>query len=282
MSIEPARVEFPTPDGTQLRGTLFTPDDPRAIVVISGATGVPERFYRRFASWLAEDNGLACLTYTYRDMHDDSPRAMRRSVASMQDWAITDGQAARDYARSQFPDLPMWVIGHSLGAMMLSKQPRLDGITRVITIGSGLVDHRQHPMPYRALVYLFWFLLGPATTRMLGYLPGKTIGLGSTLPARVFWQWRDWCTAGPDGFLARTDLPKSDWSRSGAPVRIVGIEDDAICPPVCAFNLAKAYEGAEIDAVRVNPAEHGVRKLGHFGLFTRAGRPWWPALIRET
>ena len=273
-------TQFQTADGVRLKGTLFVPADPHTSVVIAGAVGVPETFYARFAEWLAGE-GFAVLTFTYRDMHDTSPRAMRRSRARLQDWAITDGQAARDALRAGFGNLPQWVIGHSLGGMMLSKQPRLAGVTRVITIASGLVHHREHPMPYRLLVWFFWFVAGPLTTRMLGYLPGKTIGLGSALPSRVFWQWRKWCTV-PGSFLEDTSLPASDWSRSGAPVRIVGICDDAICPPELAHRLARAYQGGPVETVTIDPAQEGVSSLGHFGIFRAQGKAFWPKLIARS
>lgn len=272
-------LQFRTDDGANLTGTIFAPETPARVVVLAGATGVPEGFYRRFATWLAQDQGMACLTFTYRDMEDPSPRNMRRSQVTMSQWAIEDGQAARDAARAAFPDLEVWIITHSLGGMCLSKQPRLDGITRVITVASGLVDHTQHPMPYRFMVFLFWFVIGPLATRVMGYLPGKTIGLGSTLPAPVYWQWRKWCTSGPKGVLEDTDLPASDWARSGAPVKIVAVTDDEICPPVCAFNLAEAFEGAKVTELPIDPADKGVKRLGHFGLFTKAGQPWWDDLI---
>lgn len=274
-------VSFRTSNSATLRGTLFVPAAPCAVVVLSGATGVPRGFYARFARWLAEERSLACLTYDYRDMEDPSPARMKASPAQMVDWAISDGQAARDAARARFPDLPVWVIGHSLGGMMVSKQPRLDGITQLITIASGLVDHKRHPLPYRVLVYLFWFVLGPAATRLMGYLPGKTIGLGSTLPADVFWQWRKWCTAGPRGFLEDDSLPASDWTRSGAPVRIIGISDDVICTVPMAQAIAAAYSGAQITQVTLDPAQRGAGKLGHFGLFSRNATAFWSDIVPE-
>lgn len=279
MSITTRSTTFQTDDEVTLSGTWYLPENPKAVVVLGGATGVPEGYYRRFATWLAESEGLACLTFTYRDMDVVTPKTMRASRVTMQDWAITDGQAARQAARASFPDLSLWVIGHSLGGMMISKQSDKDNIDRVITVGSGLVSHRDHPLPYRRLVWLFWFVLGPISVRLLGYLPGKTIGLGSTLPGPVFWQWRRWCTAGPDGFLADTSLPASDWHGATAPVRLVGISDDEICPPGNAFALARAYPGAQVNQLEIDATEAPDGKLGHFGLFTEAGRAFWPRLI---
>lgn len=275
----PARISetvFETKDHVWLAGTLYEAQAPRAIAVLNGAVGVPERFYAKFAAWLASEQNVTCLTYTYRDMQDTSRGAMRRSKATLADWALMDAPAARRHLRERYPDLPLWCIGHSLGGWLLPMQTDLDGITRVISIASGLVRHTKHPPLYRLLSWLFWFGLGPVATALCGYLPGKTLGLGATLPAGVYWQWRRWCTAGK-GVLDVPDLPKANWSRSGAPVRLVSIWDDPICTPEMARDLAPAYEGAAgIDHMEIREPK---RPLGHFRLFGNAGRAHWPRLV---
>ena len=229
----------------------------------------------------ADEQGIACLTYSYRGMENPTPRSMRASDARMRDWAICDGQAARDAARAAVPNTPLWVIGHSLGGMMVSKQPRLDGIARVITVASGLVSHREHPMPYRLQVWLFWFVLGPLAIRLTDCLHGRLSGLGTSLPAPVFREWRRWCTAGPNAFLSDDTLPPSDWTRCRAPVRIVSMQDDPVCPPAAAVRLARAYDGAQVETMTLRPADYGLSRLGHFDVFRRESRGVWPALIAE-
>ncbi|THH36835.1 alpha/beta fold hydrolase [Aliishimia ponticola] len=281
--MEPQKLTFESADGVRLNGTVFTPEQPpKAIVILNGATGVPERFYRHFAAWLAEARGLACVTYTYRDMEDTSPKAMRRSRVTMRNWGIDDAQLVRDTVRARFPGVPIWMIGHSIGGMLMSKQPSLEGISRAITVASGLVSHKEHPMPYRAAVWLFWFVLGPLGIRAVGYLPGETIRLGSTVPSTVFWQWRKWCTSGEAGFLADDSLPRSDWSQSEAPVRIIAMTDDPICPPATAFRLERAFPGArEVQKVALDPAREGVKELGHLSVFRPAAAAYWPDIIDD-
>lgn len=278
--MEPHKITIETGDGITLSGTLYPAEHPRAIAVISGATGVPERFYARFAQWLAAKEGVTALTYTYRDMTNQSPAALRASRTVMSDWGITDGQAARDKAHDLFPDLPQWIIGHSLGGMLVSKQPQLQDLSRAILVASGLVYHRGHPFPYRLLAWLFWFVIGPLATRLMGYLPGRSIGFGDTLPAGVFFQWRRWCTS-PNCFLDDPALPKSDWTGCDAPVKIVAMADDQVCTPEMAYRISEAYPGAEIQKITLDPATHRASELGHLKIFSSAGRPYWPDLIAQ-
>lgn len=266
----------------RLAGTLFLPDGPpRAGVVLNSAAGVPQTYYRHFARWLAEARGMACLTYDYRDFGKSG--ASRGSPATMADWALRDQPAARAEMRRLFPGVPLWVIGHSLGAMLLPIQEDVAGIDRVIGVASGLVRHSDHPWPYQALARLFWFGHAPVVVRMLGYLPGRISGFGVDMPGAAYWQWRRWCTT-RDSYLteAGKTLPRVDWGRSGAPVDMIAFADDPVIPPHCVWRLADLFEqdkGAPVRRHLLAPAELGVHKIGHLGAFARRNAAVWPHLL---
>ena len=88
-------VRFAAGDAA-LAGRLYHPAGPaRAAVVLNGATGVPQGYYRHFARWLAAERQMACLTYDYRDFGASARMHPRRSQATMADWALADQPAAR-------------------------------------------------------------------------------------------------------------------------------------------------------------------------------------------
>src|SRR5690606_29049703 len=67
----------------RLAGHLHPADNPVAAVVLSGAVGVAQGYYTDFARWLAEERGIACLTYDYRDFGAWSTVSLRRTKATM-------------------------------------------------------------------------------------------------------------------------------------------------------------------------------------------------------
>lgn len=272
-------VLFKTKDGAELVGQLYLPPHPAfAIVVLNGATGVPQRFYRHFARWLANERGLACLTYDYRDSGRSVSGAMRGSAATMSDWAITDAEAARRAARKLMPDTPMWIIGHSLGAMMIPAQDNIADIARIIGVASGMVHISDHPLSYRWLAWLFWYGLGPAATALFGYTPGRALGFGEDLPPGVYWQWRRWCTT--LGFFQRElgqNLPEFRPDRLNASVRFFSLKDDVMTTPDCVQRLADLYKTAK--HTTLDPADHNLGKVGHLGLFSPENRPLWTAIL---
>ncbi len=269
-----------TADGAELGGTLFEPAfPPRAALVLNGATAVPQGYYHAFALWAAAEHGMTVLTYDYRGMGRSLSGAIRNSRATMSDWGLRDMSAARRHLRRAVPGVPLWVMGHSLGAMMLPMQDDLGEIDRVIGVASGLVHHRDHPWPYRAMALYFWFGLPPLAASLLGYLPGRWLGFGADMPGPAYAEWRRWCTTpGVFAGAVRATLPDPDWSRSGAPVRLISFADDDVCPEPCTRRLARLYGGAAQVEV-IAPETRGLRQVGHIGAFARRNQAIWPALL---
>ncbi|MEM8654663.1 MAG: alpha/beta fold hydrolase [Pseudomonadota bacterium] len=272
-------LAFKTQDGAELVGRLYRPDQrPFAAVVLNSATGVLQTFYTHFARWLAAERGMAVLTYDYRGTGRSYAGPMPKVQADMTDWGIRDQVAARRAMRREVPGVPLWIVGHSLGAMLLPNQPEMDDVVRVIGVASGMVHHTDHPWPYRAVALNFWFTLGPLATLLCGYLPGKRLRFGEDLPAGVFWQWRRWCTSTAfyDADIGAR-LPAPDWT-SDAVVRLHAFADDDLIPPPQVARLARVYG---VDPVIIDPKDHGLARVGHLGAFSRRNKAIWPVLLKE-
>ncbi|MFT6675699.1 MAG: putative alpha/beta hydrolase [Sulfitobacter sp.] len=281
-SYRPIKAEvFKTSDGAELVGQLYAPSGtPRGALVLNGATGVAQKYYRAFAEYAAQEYDLVVFTYDYRDMGRSVSGPIRKSRASMADWGLRDQEAARKRMRRSYPDLPLWVIGHSLGGMTLPLQDNTSDIDRVICVASGNVHHKDHPWPYRAQALMFWFGLGPLLTGLFGYLPGRLMGLGADIPAPAYWQWRRWCTSRSTfADEAGKTLPVLKWEAQDTEVKFVAFADDDLIPAHCVARLAKDY-GKDASAVTViSPADLGLKKIGHIGAFARANRAVWDHLL---
>lgn len=272
-------VAFKAADGAELVGRLYRPEGRAfAAVVLNSATGVPQGFYAHFARWLAAERGMACLTYDYRGLGRSVAGPIRRHKADMIDWGIADQQAARRAMRREVPGTQLWVIGHSLGAMLLPHQTEMDDVARVIGVASGMVHYTDHPWPYRATALAFWFGVGPLATAVCGFMPAKRLGFGEDLPSGVYWQWRKWCTSREfyDADLGDR-LPPPNWTAS-APVRLIAFSDDDLIPPGCVRRLADVYGPAAKQDI-LDPADYGLASIGHLSAFSRRNRAIWPALL---
>ncbi len=265
--------------GSGLTGQLFRPaGQPKAAVVLHGAVGVPMGFYRGFAAWLS-DQGYACLIYDYRDFGASVRKSASLSPARLSDWGISDQSSALACLRAAVPDTPVWVIGHSLGGMMLGFHPGMAGVARVITLCSGLVHLSDHPWPYRALAAFFWTGIA-ALVAAVGYLPGRLVGFGSDLPAGVYWQWRRWCLR-RGSFLAEVGnvLPMPDPGAVKCPMTVIAVSDDQMVPPSAVWRLMALHCAATLRQRVLRPKDFGLDGIGHLNAFARRNSVVWPQII---
>lgn len=261
-----------------LHGRFFVPPlAPEKVVIINAATDVPAYFYHAFARWLAREKGYACLTYDYRGFGKSARD--RDAKVLLSDWAVHDAQAARDFVRRRFRASKIWIIGHSVGAMGLPFQERLDEIERVICVASGMVHVRDHPYYYQPLARLFWFGHVPLVVAAFGRVP-KWLGLGAELPGPVYWQWRRWCTQ--KSFFANDfgrALPMPDWTGLQAPVKFVAISDDAMVPPKAVWRLMQCFQGAWRTQLVLKPESNGLKHIGHIHAFAERNKACWEDVI---
>jgi predicted alpha/beta hydrolase len=271
-------VTIPSQDGT-LAARMYRAERPRAVAVLNPATGVPQSYYQPFADWLAVQ-GVSCLTYDYRGFGASAQGPVRDVTLNMADWGVHDQQAARDWLSDQAPDLPLWVIGHSLGGFTLGYQSGLERIARVIALCSGPLHVSDHPWPYQAMARVFWFALGPGLVATTGYLPGRLSGLRADVPGPVFRQWKIWCTK--RGFhLADTSLPPHDASALQAPLRSVAPSDDVMIPPAVVARLGELYPKSRQTHVTLDIADYGLHKVGHLAIFARRNAVLWPIVLGD-
>ena len=279
-----ARVEPVTfrADRALLTGKIYYPDGPpKAAIVLHAATGVPAKYYQAFAAWLAQQ-GYACLSYDYRDFGASATGHVKHSDATMADWGVRDQQAAQLMMRETVRDAPLWVIGHSLGGMIVPFHKTAHLIDRLITIATGHVHLRDHPWPYRLTATAFWKGPVPLITKAIGYLPAKALKMGPNLPAGVYWQWRKWCTS--DGFYMSDvgdGLPTPDWNGFSGRVKFVAIKGDVMMPPHTVWRAMHMYPLASKKQLTICAEDYGLQKIGHIDVFHPRNAAVWPEIIAD-
>jgi predicted alpha/beta hydrolase len=279
MESAPQKIEFLSRTA-RLVGTYHRPrGNVRANLVLHGATGVPQRFYRHFAAW-AVARGIGVLTYDYRDFGESQFRHMRDSDTTFADWAVVDQAAAEEKLAELAPSGPLWVLGHSLGGLGIPFRDFSERTEQIVSVGAGIGHYTDHPWSYRPTVLAFWFLLGPPATKLAGYLPGRRLLLGADLPAGVYWQWRRWCTRRDffDSDIGKS-LPQPNFAVRGPRIRIAAATDDVVVPPVAVKRYADALapSGAEYRAFA--PADYGLESLKHIEFLARGNEAVWADLL---
>ncbi|GGY22535.1 alpha/beta hydrolase family protein [Paludibacterium paludis] len=260
-------------DGFSLAATLFEARASwRGNLLVAGATGVPRRFYRRFAQHAAS-RGFTVLTLDYRGIGESRPESLVGFEMRYLDWARLDLAAAVD--RLARDEAPLYMAGHSFGTHALGLLPNHHLVSKLCAFGMGAGWHGWMPLGERCKVWLLWNTVFPALVKWKGYLPGSMLSLGADLPLGVYRQWRHWCRY-PNYFLDDPFMPgiRETFARVRTPILAMNALDDLWALPRSREAFAQGYRNAPLVRRDLDPLEYGGR-IGHMGYFRPEARRLW-------
>ena len=240
-----------------------------ATMCVAPAMGVRQDFYAPIARFFAE-NGVHVLTFDYHGMGWSRPKKLSDFQGTVSDWAEMDLNPMLAHAREPAPQLPLVMLGHSLGGQILGITPDNAAVRAAlhVTAGSGWYKFNDHmPLRVRAL----WFALMPALLPIFGYFPGKRLRIVGDLPLHVAWQWRRWCLH-PDYVLSEPGA-RAAFDRVKAPILSYSFADDPLITRAAVESLNGFYRNAALEHRHVAPADVGAEAIGHFGFFSERSRP---------
>jgi predicted alpha/beta hydrolase len=265
-------VSIPIEHNEALTGTLYSPaGPPKAVVQINGGIGVKRHYYRHFASFLAS-KGYAVLAFDLRGTGASRPRSLKGYTARLRDWGMKDMPAALDWLSARYPDLPSFVVGHSMGGQLtglMHNHRKLDGIV-LVSVATG--HFRTFPMPFRLYpMFVLYFFL-PLTIPLFGYAPARFVSTGEDLPSGVAWEWISWTRQA--GYMKRylSDLQEAFfYPKITAPILAFAVDDDPMATPEQSRKfLSDYYSSAPSTLTVLRAAAAPKGRVGHLGYFSRS------------
>ncbi|MFO1334403.1 MAG: alpha/beta fold hydrolase [Piscinibacter sp.] len=257
-------------DGTPLAVRFFAPDDGtprRGAVLIGGAMGVRQDYYRPFAEWLARQ-GFVVASFDYRGMGESRPAgaSLREVDVDLFDWAA-DTDTVIEALAERAGGLPIVLIGHSLGAQLPGLLRHRDRLAGLLSVAAGSGYWRDNAPQLRRYVLYFWHVLVPLGTALFGYFPGRRFGKVGDLPRGVVLQWRRWCMHPRYHVGAEGDAVRERFEAARFPVVALSITDDELMTERGTRVLVDCYANAPRRIERIAPHEVQARRIGHFGFF---------------
>lgn len=272
--------EATTADGVRLKGMLYIPEHPSAIVQFNCATAASTRFYIPFMEYLASE-GFACALWDYRGMGETGPANLKGCTYRFQEYGTQDMPAVKAFLLERFPNLPLWMLGHSSGGQQVGFMPDLEGIAGLLAFSVSGGYAPNFPSGYRRKSAFFFYCFAPLSIALAGYVKSKPFGFMENLPKGVCNEWKAWCSK-PNyffdpAFRGKT-LPPDHFDAIPFPIHVFTPTDDEICTRANSDNYWKHVRSlAGITHYWIEPHACGMEKLGHFGLFHRKMRePFWP------
>jgi predicted alpha/beta hydrolase len=274
-------LDIPSIDAAPVAIRVWEPPDAaRGNVVIGGAMGVSQDFYAAFAQWLA-GQGWRVTTFDYRGVGRSRPAGSLRGFrADLFDWS-RDYDAVIEHAHAAHPDLPLCLVGHSLGAQLPGMLGAHGKVSGLLSVAAGSGYWRENAPRLRRVVPFFWFVLVPLATALCGYFPGRRLGVIGDVPAGVMMQWRRWCLDPRYSAGAEGEAVRRRYADARFPVHALSIDDDEMMTLEGIRSLVALYENAPSAVQRVAPRDFGLARLGHFGAFRREREAdLWPRLAQ--
>jgi predicted alpha/beta hydrolase len=238
----------------------------RGVVVINPATAVKASYYHRYARFLAE-YGFVVLTYDYRGIGASRQGDLRQwKHITKTDWGRLDCEAALAWSLQHHADLPLFVVGHSIGGMVIGLAPSNSHVVRCLTVGAQYAYWPDYAFASRVSMWLRWHVLMPALTALWGYFPGKKLGWHEDLPAAAAYEW---------AFRGKHLGERNGKQRVGvesfqnmtADILAIGIADDPFGTPAAIDRLLAYFTASRPHRITVTPADVGQTSIGHFAYF---------------
>src|SRR5262249_4914865 len=186
--------------------------------------------------------------------------------------------AALALAHGTFPQLPLEALAHSVGALLIGAAPEAVRLSRLVFFAPHTGYWRDYAPRWRWLLHFTVHCLMPAVNKIVGYFPGRALGLGEDLPAGIA---RDWAgRRQPEFFIVGDSRPIDEllgrYTNVRASTLALSVSDDAFAPGTAARRLLALYPNLTVRHEVVTPASVGSRRLGHFGFLRRpAGEAFW-------
>lgn len=264
-------LKLKMPDGFELSANLFETSQAHAFVLVGSAVGVGQYYYFGIAEYLSS-KGYKVLTYDYRGVAQSAPEQYDRHFDAGLKQLSSDFEWIIDWVKDNNPDLPLILLGHSLGGIMPVLVPNNDKFTAIFTVGTQMAYHKDFGFSklQNFQIYAHWHIVLPILTRLFGYFPGRRLGLGiENLPAtlaRDIHSRRKY--ANIFEFLKTVGI-RSYHLQLFCPVVALTMSDDAICTPKALNRFFDELDNARVVKQIITPTEVNATKIGHLTFFSR-------------
>lgn len=277
-SIRTESIILTAQDGFRLSALRYFALGPvKGNLLMAGATGVQQRFYRRFAEHAARQ-GFNVLTLDYRGIGKSGPAQLQGFVMSSLDWGRLDLAAAVELLRQE--PWPLYWVGHSFGGYAIGLLPNHQAISACYNLGSGTGWSGWMSKVEALKVRLLRTLVMPPIVAWKGYMAWSLLGLGDDLPLGVYQEWKRWCKLPHHCF----DDPQmaavtERYTQVRTPCVFATAVDDPWAPPRSRDALGSIYRNTPLTRLDLRPPAGG-KPIGHMGYFRDDAQPLWDDILQ--
>lgn len=261
---------------------LFEPQiSNEKFVLINSATGVKQQVYFKIAQFLSE-NGFTVLTYDYVGIGQSKRKDLKNCTASMRTWGTEDYLCVTNFIKTHFENFEKYLIGHSVGALILGMNEDSKIFDRLVFIGTQKAYAGHLHWNIKITAYLGFGIVQPLLTKIFGYFPAHRLGLGESLPSEVA---NDWRTLILNKKSTNAVLEKCAHNYSENLTQntlVLRAEDDHWLTEIGVQDLMKeTYPNLKPVYKILKVSDSPQKEIGHVNFFRSYNKPLWKMIVDE-
>ena len=275
------KIEFESENQAKLIGYYHKVDDPKATIIINPATAIKIDYYKHIITHLNNEN-FNVFIWNYSCFGESRTQTLAGNNLKYSDLGRYEIPAALQRVRELAPDLPLYCIGHSVGAQQMGfvrNKELLDGLI-VVAASAGYIPHM--PIDYAMKAFFFFHIFAPITSKLCKYVPASRFNFMEDLPAPFVKEWGQWCREKELFFSPKyygKIFEKDAYRNFNFPIHVIVADDDEICTEQNMNHFWKhIYSKKGIKIKTYKASEFPRKNLGHFGYFKKDNVRIWSDL----
>ena len=230
------------------------------------AMGVNASFYVPLANALVEE-GLNVVTADLRGHGESSIRPDRHTNFGYREMVLYDWPSIVGQVKALFPHSQKIILGHSLGGQLtpLYLSDNLGEIDRLIMVAAPSLYWLDWPFP-RSVILLLLTSIFSVLAKVLGYFPGRKIGIGSAEAMRLMSDWARIARRGRYDMIRPDEDYVSSLRELRIPLLAISFSDDGFAPKLAVDRYCQRMPGVSLTRWHIAPEDLDRETLGHL---------WW-------
>ena len=268
-----------TQDKFPISATQYTPENPKANLVIAAGLGIPKHFYRHIAQFAAE-RGYLVTTFDYRGINQSQDNSFKGREHKFSHWGQRDLHAVFQHLTVS-TQLPLTYLAHSAGGQILGMTAHCKDVVAANFIGSVIPDAKNYTkISDKIKLKFLWWVLLPTLSLFGDMVPASKFGLSTVdVPTGVVREWSEWGRSKRYLFNPKFKYDLSQYSTYTSPLRVMAVADDELATYESCFDLASEYPNAQLEQQIFQPSDYNIKKMGHFDYFRKSSLACWPELF---
>ena len=263
-----------------LSATIFEANQSDKVLIIASATGIKQKFYKKFSFFLAK-NGITVITFDYYGIGRSLIKPIKELKNNAADWGRNDLESIIQYAISNYPNAKKIVLGHSIGGQLIGLSKSSIELDKIILVAAQSGYWKYWKGIGKLKMWFNWHILFPVLLNTFGYLNSKKISGMENLPKNVAIQWSNW-GKNQNYLLSDTSINQMYYDKINSNLIAFSIEDDSFAPLSAVEWMTDQYKNTKKKSIHLKPSDFGAKKIGHFGIFKQQfENSIWSVILNE-